>query len=49
MRFTAPVFPGETIRTEMWRDGDAISYRSRVAERDVLVLNHGQIVVGAAR
>ena len=38
LRFSAPVFPGETIRTEMWRDG---SFRARVAERDVVVVDHG--------
>ena len=27
-RFSAPVFPGETIRTEMWRDGDVVSFRA---------------------
>ena len=38
LRFSAPVFPGETIRTEMWRDG---SFRSRVVERDMVVVNNG--------
>ena len=38
LRFSAPVFPGETIRTEMWRDG---SFRARVLERDVVVVDHG--------
>ena len=32
LRFTAPVFPGETLRAEIWRDG---SFRARVVERDV--------------
>ena len=41
LRFSAPVFPGETIRTEIWRDGNAVSFRSRVVERDVVVLNNG--------
>jgi acyl dehydratase len=40
-RFSAPVYPGETIRTEMWRDGTAISFRARVVERDVIALNNG--------
>ena len=34
-RFSAPVFPGETLRTEMWRDGAVVSFRTRVVERDV--------------
>lgn len=41
LRFSAPVYPGETIRTEIWRDGNAVSFRSRVVERDVVVLNNG--------
>ena len=41
-RFSAPVFPGETIRTEMWRDGPVVSFRARVVERDVVVINHGR-------
>jgi acyl dehydratase len=41
-RFSAPVFPGETIRTEMWRDGAIVSFRARVVERDVIALNNGR-------
>ena len=41
-RFSAPVFPGETIRTEMWRDGPVVSFRARVLERDVVAINHGR-------
>lgn len=41
LRFTAPVYPGETIRTEMWQRGPQILFRARVLERDLLVLNNG--------
>lgn len=41
LRFTAPVYPGETIRTEMWQDDDNVRFRARVVERDVIVLNNG--------
>jgi acyl dehydratase len=41
-RFSAPVFPGETIRTELWRDGGVVSFRARVLERDVVALNNGR-------
>jgi acyl dehydratase len=44
-RFSAPVFPGETIRTEMWRDGNAVSFRARVVERDVVAINNGIAVI----
>jgi acyl dehydratase len=42
VRFSAPVYPGETIRTEIWRDGTIVSFRARVIERDVVVLNNGR-------
>jgi len=41
-RYSAPVFPGETIRTEMWRDRAIVSFRARVVERDVIALNNGR-------
>jgi acyl dehydratase len=41
-RFTAPVYPGETIRTELWLDDGVVKFRSRALERDVLVLNNGR-------
>ncbi|MEZ5842374.1 MAG: MaoC/PaaZ C-terminal domain-containing protein [Hyphomicrobiaceae bacterium] len=44
LRFSAPVYPGETIVTEIWRDG---SFRARVAERDVVVINNGVVRVVA--
>ncbi|MCA9542554.1 MAG: MaoC family dehydratase, partial [Myxococcales bacterium] len=46
LRFASPVYPGETIRTEMWQDGDEISFRSKVLERDTVVLNNGLVQVG---
>jgi acyl dehydratase len=46
-RFSAPVFPGETIRTEMWRDGSVVSFRAKVVERDVVAINNGRAGVKA--
>ena len=45
LRFSAPVYPGETIRTEIWRDDGVVSFRSSVVERDVVVLNNGRAEV----
>ena len=42
-RFSAPVFPGETIRTEIWADG---FFRARVVERDVVVVSNGSFNAG---
>jgi acyl dehydratase len=47
LRFSAPVYPGETLRTEMWRDGAIISFRTRALERDVVVLNNGRMEIAA--
>jgi acyl dehydratase len=44
VRFTAPVYPGETIKIELWnRDSGALHLRARIEARDTVVLNNGII------
>jgi acyl dehydratase len=42
VRFSAPVYPGETIRTEIWCDGPVVSFRARAVERDMIAINNGR-------
>jgi acyl dehydratase len=46
VRFSSPVFPGETITVDMWKDGDVISFEARVKSRDVTVVRNGKTVLG---
>lgn len=41
-RFSAPVFPGETIIVDIWKDGNVISYESRLKEREITVIKSGR-------
>jgi len=41
-RFSAPVMPGDTIRTDMWQDGNVVSFRCTAIERDTMVLRNGK-------
>ena len=41
-RFSAPVMPGDTIRTDMWQDGNIVSFSCSAVERDVIVLRNGK-------
>ncbi len=46
-RFSAPVFPGDAVRTEIWLDGTVLSFRAFVGER--MVVNNGRATfVGAS-
>ncbi|MDB6062889.1 MAG: maoC-like dehydratase [Verrucomicrobiaceae bacterium] len=41
-RFLDVVYPGETLRTEVWREGEyRAAFRVRALERDVIVLGNG--------
>jgi acyl dehydratase len=46
VRFSSPVYPGETITVDMWKDGDTISFEARVKARDVTVIKNGKTVLG---
>ncbi|WP_454691987.1 MaoC/PaaZ C-terminal domain-containing protein [Achromobacter aloeverae] len=43
VRFTAPVLPGDTLRTALWRDGSVVSLRTTALERNVVVLDAGRV------
>jgi acyl dehydratase len=45
VRFSSPVYPGETIAIELWQDGNTVSFRCRVAGRDAVVINNGKCLL----
>lgn len=46
LRFSNPVYPGETIRTEIWRDG---RFRASVPERGVFVAAQGRCGLASSK
>lgn len=44
-RFSAPVFPGETVSFDLWKDGNVISIEGRVKSRNVTVIRNGKTVL----
>ena len=45
-RFSAPVFPGETVSVDLWRDGEAVAFEARVKDREAVVIKNGKSVLG---
>ncbi|MSR13798.1 MAG: MaoC family dehydratase [Gammaproteobacteria bacterium] len=45
LRFSAPFFPGETLRTSIWRDGNKAFFTAASVERGVMVLNNGLAII----
>jgi len=41
-RFSAPVYPGDVVTTEMWQDRNVVSFRCHVAARNSTVINNGK-------
>ena len=42
VRFSAPVHPGDAITTDLWFDGDVVSFECRVEARGVHVIRNGK-------
>ncbi|OSI73171.1 MaoC family dehydratase [Bradyrhizobium canariense] len=45
-RFSAPVYPGDIVTLDIWKDDDVISFEARVEARGVKVIKHGITVLG---
>jgi acyl dehydratase len=46
VRFSSPVYPGESIATDLWVDGAIVSFRCRIpAREDVMVINNGRCLL----
>jgi acyl dehydratase len=46
-RFSAPVFPGDVITVDLWKDANVISFEARVKERNATVIKNGKTVLRA--
>jgi acyl dehydratase len=46
VRFSSPVFPGETVSFDLWKDGNVISIEGKVRSRNVTVIRNGMTVLG---
>lgn len=46
-RFSLPVFPSDVITTDMWQDGNIVSFQCSVKERDCVVLRNGKCTLKA--
>lgn len=41
VRFSSPLYPGETVRTDIWTSGSVVTFRATAVERNQVVLDHG--------
>ncbi|GFZ45956.1 (3R)-3-hydroxyacyl-CoA dehydrogenase [Saitozyma sp. JCM 24511] len=45
VRFAGTVIPGETLVTEMWKEGDKVVFVTKVKERDAPALSHAAVTL----
>ena len=45
VRFSSPVYPGETVSMDLWKDGNVVSFEAKVKERGVTVIKSGRTIL----
>jgi acyl dehydratase len=45
VRFSSPVYPGETVTMDLWKDGNVVSFEAKVKARNVTVIKSGRTVL----
>ncbi|MDB5630850.1 MAG: 3-alpha,7-alpha, 12-alpha-trihydroxy-5-beta-cholest-24-enoyl-CoA hydratase, partial [Tardiphaga sp.] len=45
VRFSSPVYPGETVSMDLWKDGNVVSFEAKVKQRGVTVIKSGRTVL----
>jgi multifunctional beta-oxidation protein len=45
VRFAGIVYPGETLITEMWKEGEKVIFETKVKERGTKVLNAAAVTL----
>ncbi|KAG7400621.1 hypothetical protein PHYBOEH_004888 [Phytophthora boehmeriae] len=48
VRFSSPCYPGETIQTRMWKEGNKVLFQAVVKERQVVIIDGGEFVFAPA-
>ena len=41
-RFASPVYPGEILTVDLWRDDEVVSFEARIKARGVTVMKNGK-------
>lgn len=45
VRFTAPVFPGDEVRLDLWHTAEGVAFQAMVPQRQAVVLNNGRALL----